>query len=338
MTEKKARRPRAVEPVAAHEVEIPGTGISLMKREGDLAYVPRVKPYVFNKTMVEEIAIGVRMNLNVMLTGPTGCGKTTVVSSLAAQLNQPFIRFNMNGETRVSHLVGMNKPATEDGVLTLRFSEGALVEAMQEGYWVLFDEIDAAQPSVLMVLQPVLEEDNRTLFVPETGQAIQAHPEFRLFATGNTIGFRSSSRARHAGTNTMNDAFLDRFGMVLDVRYPEKNEEIERVLCNVPGLDKMIADAMCRVAAKLREDERFKSDFSTRRCIQWARLYQSFPHDKQADLRSAELAVIRKMTSPTDASVAREVIRRIFGYEEEKKATGATVTGRTSAYGKAPGR
>lgn len=320
MSDKKAaRRPRAVEAVHTVEVEIPGTGVKLHKRDGDHPHVPRVKPYVFNKTMVEEIAVGIRMNLNLMLTGPTGCGKTTVVSSLAAQLNQPFIRFNMNGETRVSHLVGMNKPASEDGVLTLKFSEGALVEAMQHGYWVLFDEIDAAQPSVLMVLQPVLEEDNRTLFVPETGEAVKAHPEFRLFATGNTIGFRSQHRARHAGTNTMNDAFLDRFGMVLDVRYPERKEEIERVLCNVPGLDNVVADAICRVAAKLREDERFKSDFSTRRCVQWARLYQAFAGaDEQADLRSAEMAVIRKMTSPTDAAVAREIIRRMFGYEEEK--------------------
>lgn len=315
-TKKKVRRPRKAPPKTA-EVEIPGTGVKMKKRPGEQEYVPQARPYVFPKRMTQEIAIGVKLGLNVVLTGPTGCGKTSVIRALASQLNHPFVRFNMNGETRVSHLVGMNKPATDDGALTLKFSPGAMVEAMRRGWWVLLDEIDAALPQVIMVLQPVLEEDLRTMYVPETGEAVKAHPDFRLFATGNTIGYRATARMRHAGTNPLNDAFVDRFGMVISVDYPDREQEIERVKVNCPNVEEVYIDGICRVASELRTDEKFKSDFSTRRCVQWARLVPELeeldPDD--AILRAAELAVVRKMTSPTDAKVAREVIRRIFGYE-----------------------
>lgn len=321
-TKKPRRSPRRVKKkttAKATMVEVPGTGVKMERAGGTHEHVPTPRPYVFTTKMIEEIAVGVKLGLNVVLTGPTGCGKTSVVRALASHLNRPFVRFNMNGETRVSHLVGMNKPATEEGALTLKFSAGAMVEAMREGYWVLLDEIDAALPQVLMVLQPVLEEDLRTLYVPETGEPVRAHDDFRLFATGNTIGYRSTARMRHAGTNPLNDAFVDRFGMVIDVDYPPRAQEIARVKVNCPGVDETFIDGICRVAEELRTDEKFKSDFSTRRCVQWARLYHAFAKDDEdAILRASELAVVRKMTSPTDAAVTREVIRRIFGYETKE--------------------
>lgn len=285
--------------------------------------VPKPRPYVFDAPQCHEIAIGVRRNMNVLLTGPTGCGKTSVVSAIAAQANMPLVRFNCDGETRVSNLRGMMKPTSQDGVLSLTFSPGDLAIAMEQGWWVLLDEIDAALPSVLFVLQPVLEEDRRELHVPELKKTIQAHPDFRIFATGNTIGFRASARARHAGTNPMNAAFVDRFGVVISCDYPNKDQENERIRVNVPELDADFAEGVARVADALRRGSQdgkvkagdFKSDFSTRRCVQWARLIHDFDGDV---LRAADLAVLRKLESPTDAKVARAVISRIFGYEEEK--------------------
>jgi cobaltochelatase CobS len=279
------------------------------------AGVPKPRPYVFDSAQCEEIAIAVRRNMNVLLTGPTGCGKTSVIGALAAMTNMPLVRFNCDGETRVSNLRGMMKPTSQDGVLSLIFSPGDLAVAMEQGWWVLLDEIDAALPSVLFVLQPVFEEDRRELHVPELKKTITAHPDFRIFATGNTIGFRASARARHAGTNPMNAAFVDRFGVVIACDYPSKDVERERIRVNVPELDFDFAEGIARVADALRKDQKFKADFSTRRCVQWARLIHDLDNDV---LRAADLAVLRKLESPTDASVARSVIRRIFGYEEEK--------------------
>lgn len=314
-TKKRKARPLPGEEAERLLVEIPSTEV---KMEARLPLVPRHPyapnpiPYRFPKEIVQDIDTGLKLGMNILLTGPTGCGKTSVVSALAGALNAPLVRFNCDGETRVSNLRGMMKPAAQDGVLTLQFSPGDLAIAMREGYWVLFDEIDAALPSVLFVLQPVLEENRRTLHVPETGETVAASPGFAVFATGNTVGYRASARARHAGTNLMNAAFIDRFGMVIDCAYPDKAEEIERVKCNVPGCPDEYIDGVCRVASELRKDEKFRVDFSTRRCVQWARLIQSYDFDV---LRAAELAVVRKLESPTDAKVAREVIRRIFGYE-----------------------
>lgn len=312
------RKPRQFqEPATIAVEEIDVVGEKFSKRLDTHPNVPKPRPYVFDPKQVKDLRVGINKNMNIMLTGPTGCGKTSVVGALAAMVGAPLVRFNCDGETRVSNLRGMMKPTSKDGILTLQFSPGDLALCMEEGMWVLFDEIDAALPSVLFVLQSVLEEDRRELHVPETGRTIAGHPDhFRVFATGNTIGFRASARARHAGTNPLNSAFLDRFGMVISCSYPTKDQEFERIRVNVPELESDFIEAIARVADKLRADDRFKVDFSTRRCVQWARLIPEYDGDI---LHAAELAILRKLESPSDAKVAREVIERVFGYADETK-------------------
>lgn len=330
-TTKKKRRPRKPK---AHDVtdlnkapdwhtrttdaEVPETGVMIPKREGECEDVPQPVPFVFNTEQVEDVAIGLKLGLNILLTGPTGCGKTQLIRALAAFGNHPLIRFNCDGETRVSHLRGQQRPASEAGVLTLKFSEGAMVKAMRRGYWVLLDEIDMMLPSVAGVMQPILEEGNRRIFVPETGESIPAHPHFRLFATGNTLGYRTLARAKHAGTNPVNDAFLDRFGMVIACDYPSEEEEVRRIKVNCPHVDKMYVAAIAKTADKLRTDDSFRSDFSTRRCVQWARLCHEYHPDPRTILRAFDVAVGRKFTSPTDRKVAKEVLERLTGYDKKK--------------------
>lgn len=306
---------RAAVPDGFVEHKVPGTEVVMLRRNPPHALAPEKRPFIFPADQVEDIATALKFGMNIMLTGPTGCGKTALPRALCAELGEPLVRFNCDGETRVSNLRGMNVPDAKDGVLTLKFNPGDLAICMKQGYKVLLDEIDAALPSVRFVLQPVLEEDNRTLHVPETGETITARNNgFAVFATGNTIGYRAITRAQYAGTTSLNAAFLDRFGMVIACAYPTRDQEIERVRVNVPECDEDIVDGICRVAEELRGDQKFVSDFSTRRCIQWARLCSHYG-DKGV-LRAANAAVVRKLESATDARVAKEVICRIFGYQQ----------------------
>jgi cobaltochelatase CobS len=295
---------------------IPGTNVKMQRRTQPHAYAPETRPFIFPERQVQDVSTALKLGMNIMLTGPTGCGKTALPRAIAAELGQPLVRFNCDGETRVSNLRGMNVPDAKDGVLTLKFNAGDLAKCMREGYWVLLDEIDAAQPGPRFVLQPVLEEDNRTLHIPETGETIVARDNgFAIFATGNTIGYRSITRSAYAGTAQMNAAFLDRFGMVIACDYPTRSEEYERILANVPGCDTDDVDGICRVAEELRNDDKFQSDFSTRRCIQWARLMEAYREEEDYQLRAADLSVVRKLESSTDARVCKEIICRVFGYD-----------------------
>lgn len=308
----------------------------LPKREawdGDEDLVPEAQPYAFRDALLEDLALAVRLDANVLLVGPPGSGKTSLPVQVAAARKQPCVRFNLNGETRVHHLRGQQRPAAVDGVLTLAFHHGRLVEAMRRGHWVVLDELDAAPANVLFALQPVLEEGARSIDIPETGEVVHAHPAFRLFATANTIGTRARFRARHAGTSPMNTALIDRFSMLVEVGYPTREEESAIVRLHAPQLaetaeGRLMIEGMCRVAEKLRHETTFGADFSMRRTIQWARLTQHFPvtdakarHDLPWDvLRAAQLAVLRKLESPVDHKVAFEMVCRIFEYPATMKA------------------
>ena len=298
---------------------IPGTDVVMQAYETPHDDAPKSRPYIFPPDQVRDVAIGVSHQMNIMLTGPTGCGKTSLPTAIAAVLGRPVIRFNCDGETRVSNIRGQNRPAAADGVLTLQFEPGGFAEAIEAGYWVILDELDAALPSVRFVLQPVLEEDNRTMFIPEIKKTILMGEHARIFATGNTIGYRAITRSQYAGTTMMNAAFLDRFGMVIAVDYPDKEQEKKRILANV-DFNKLqsdeaddIAEGIARTAELVRTDEKFTSDFSTRRCVQWARLVNSYGIEGVP--RAFRLAVTNKLESASDARIALETMQRIFGYD-----------------------
>ena len=232
--------------------------------------IPDVRAYQF-QPFVSDVIDSIHAKDNVLLTGGSGVGKTSHIMQLAARINQPVARINFNGETRMSDLVGkMTVVAGET-----KWVDGVIPHAMRHGYWLILDEIDFAEPAVLSLLHPVLE-DNPSLTLKENeGEIIRPHSNFRVFGTANSIGAMSGAAAdEYGGTNTMNAAFLDRWQVIFVNNLPEK-EEIKVIRTEVPGLSLSTAKRLVGFANMVRNQDTnvavLSSNFSTRKLISWAK-------------------------------------------------------------------
>lgn len=313
MTEAK-RTPVAKPQARVVKAEIPGTGIYLDKVENySHPLIPAIDPtYVFRKDLVEELAYCLETGTNAILVGNAGSGKSSLVEQVAAVLNRPLRRVNVNGETDTTVLIGRDYPViSEDGTRMMVYRKGPLAEAFERGYWFLCDEIDAAMQPVLFVLQQMLEDDGKLVLEDCDGTVLKRHPGFRFFATGNTIGVAGRHRLMYSGTmQRMNEATLDRFGCILDVPYMPPAQEEDVIASKVPDLDRDFVKAIVKIANETRtslKDDRLTCTFSTRRCIQWAQAITRFH-----PLRAAKLTVLNKL-NVEDAKVLEGVIQRIFG-------------------------
>jgi cobaltochelatase CobS len=304
---------RQAVPVSFSDAPVPGTALTVKRRSGAAhPFVPAVDPtYLYRKGIVEECLFGIQEAQNVLLVGDAGTGKSSLVEQLAALANQPLRRINLHGESDTTLLVGRDLPTEVDGVRTLKYVPGILATAMIEGYWLLLDELDAALQPMLFVLQGVLEDGGKLILEDATGTVIRKHPDFRLFATGNTIGIAGRNKLLYSGTmSRLNEATLDRFGLVVHVPPMDRKDELLVLQRAVPGVETMILEGIVNIAAEIRKqlkEEALTCTFSTRRCIQWARATKQFH-----PLRAARVAVLNKL-SVEDAKVVEGVIQRAFG-------------------------
>jgi cobaltochelatase CobS len=237
----------------------------------DLNAVPKAESYNF-QPFLKDVIDSIHSHENVLLTGGTGVGKTTHILQMASRIGQPVLRINFNGETRMSDLIGKVMVLNGETV----WVDGVLPMAMRMGYWLLLDELDFADPAVLSLLHPVLEEDPMLVLKENSGEIVRPHENFRLFATANSIGAMSNRAQAYAGTNEMNEAFLDRWQVVLVGNLPEK-DELKVVKAKVPGIPTAFAKKIVRFANVVRNngisgDFALKGDnFSTRKVLAWAR-------------------------------------------------------------------
>ncbi len=235
-------------------------------------HVPeRDDSYVFDPDTTLAILAGFAHNRRVMIQGYHGTGKSTHIEQVAARLNWPSIRVNLDAHISRIDLVGRDAIVLKDGLQVTEFKEGILPWALQHPVALTFDEYDAGRPDVMFVIQRILEFDGR-LTLLDQNRVITPNPYFRLFATTNTVGLGDTSGLYH-GTQAINQAQMDRWNIVVALNYLPAETEQAIVKSKTPDTDDaMIAD-MVKVADLTRQGF-MTGDISTvmspRTVITWA--------------------------------------------------------------------
>lgn len=292
--------------------------------------VPVVDPnYVFRPALVRELAWAVWPHdgglwTPTLIVGPKGSGKTSLVLQIAARSNIPVMRVNLNVGTTVRHLKG--RVGAEDGATT--FVPGVVTLAMEQGAWLILDEISGATPPVALSLFPVLEPQGEVLLEDaQPPRYVHRHPDFRVFATDNVLGAeQEDTRFSYGGTNPeSNEALLDRFGSTIQVGYMAPEMEFNAVKAMVPRVRENDLEGMIRVARAVRESADIGLAFSFRMLVEWARrvaaghinadgTVRAFTTDKEL-LDAAGPAFLNKVRSKIERDAVIEVVRRIFAIE-----------------------
>jgi cobaltochelatase CobS len=192
-------------------------------------HVPEIDPdYRFDRTTTLAILAGFAKNRRVIVTGYHGTGKSTHIEQVAARLNWPMVRVNLDSHISRIDLIGKDAIVLKDGKQVTEFRDGILPWAYQNNVALCFDEYDAGRPDVMFVIQRVLESSGRLTLLDQS-RVIKPHPAFRLFATANTVGLGDTSGLYH-GTQQINQAQMDRWNIVTTLNYLPHDNEVEIVL------------------------------------------------------------------------------------------------------------
>ena len=192
-------------------------------------YVPKIDPdYKFDKDTTLAILAGFSFNKRVLIQGYHGTGKSTHIEQVAARLNWPCIRVNLDSHISRIDLIGKDAIVLKDGKQVTEFKEGILPWSIQNPVALVFDEYDAGRPDVMFVIQRVLEsEGNFTLL--DKNKVLEQHDFFRIFATTNTVGLGDTSGLYH-GTQQINQGQMDRWNIVSTLNYLPFDKELEIIL------------------------------------------------------------------------------------------------------------
>jgi cobaltochelatase CobS len=203
-------------------------------------HVPEIDPaYQFDRDTTLAILAGFAFNRRVMIQGYHGTGKSTHIEQVAARLNWPAIRVNLDSHISRIDLIGKDAIVLKDGKQVTEFREGILPWALQHPCALVFDEYDAGRPDVMFVIQRVLEVEGR-LTLLDQNRVIRPHAAFRLFATANTVGLGDTTGLYH-GTQQINQGQMDRWNIVATLNYLPHAQEVAIVLAKlgIPATDEV---------------------------------------------------------------------------------------------------
>ncbi|MEY4670930.1 MAG: hypothetical protein RLZZ415_809 [Pseudomonadota bacterium] len=274
--------------------------------------------YVFDPDTTLAILAGFAFNRRVMVQGYHGTGKSTHIEQVAARLNWPCIRINLDAHISRIDLIGRDAIVLRDGLQVTEFREGLLPWALQHPVALVFDEYDAGRPDVMFVIQRVLETEGK-LTLLDQNRVIRPNKNFRLFATANTVGLGDTSGLYH-GTQAINQGQMDRWNIVVGLNYLPAAVESEIVLKKVAGVPDDTVDKMVKVADLTRQGF-IGGDISTvmspRTVITWAQNTAIFKDPGFA----FRLSFLNKCDE-TERMLVAEYYQRVFGTDLPESVVG----------------
>jgi len=284
-------------------------------------YVPeRDEAYRFDAATTLAILAGFAHNRRVLVQGYHGTGKSTHIEQVAARLNWPCVRINLDAHVSRIDLIGRDVITLRAGEQVTEFREGILPWALQRCVALVLDEYDAGRPDVMFVLQRVLEANGKLTLLDQS-RVLQPHGAFRLFATANTVGLGDTS-GLYQGTQPINQGQMDRWQIVTTLNYLPAHTEQQIVLARVPACDtpegrelvaRMVSLASLTRAAFMAGE--LSTVMSPRTVITWAQNLQLFGHTAWA----FRLTFLNKCDEAERPTVA-ELYQRCFGVDPNEEA------------------
>jgi cobaltochelatase CobS len=273
--------------------------------------------YVFDPDTTLAICAGFAFNRRVMVQGYHGTGKSTHIEQVAARLNWPCIRINLDAHISRIDLIGRDAIVLRDGLQVTEFREGLLPWALQHPVALVFDEYDAGRPDVMFVIQRVLETEGK-LTLLDQNRVIRPNPWFRLFSTANTVGLGDTSGLYH-GTQAINQGQMDRWSIVTALNYLPEMTEHAIVKAKSHADDKLVTQ-MIRVADLTRQGF-INGDISTvmspRTVITWAQNAEIF-----GDPGFAFRLTFLNKCDEAERMLVAEYYQRVFGVDLPESVVG----------------
>jgi cobaltochelatase CobS len=279
-------------------------------------WVPQVdEGYVFDKDTTLSILAGFEHNRRVMVQGFHGTGKSTHIEQIAARLNWPCVRINLDSHISRIDLIGKDAIKLNDGKQITEFQEGLLPWSIQNPVALVFDEYDAGRPDVMFVIQRILEVEGK-LTLLDQNKILEPHSSFRLFATTNTVGLGDMTGLYH-GTQQINQGQMDRWHILATLNYLDPDQEFKVVmskLINLKGVKNQDTVKNMIKLANLTRAGFSNGDISTlmspRTVISWGQNFKIFK-----DIVSSFKLTFLNKCDEVERSIITEYFQRCFDLE-----------------------
>ena len=280
-------------------------------------YVPEIdSSYCFDRATTMAILAGFKYNRRVMIQGLHGTGKSTHIEQVAARLNWPCVRVNLDSHISRIDLIGKDAIVLQDGKQVTEFQDGILPWSLQNPTALVFDEYDAGRPDVMFVIQRVLESEGKFTLL-DKNRVLKPHPYFRLFATTNTVGLGDTTGLYH-GTQQINQGQMDRWNLVSTLNYLNFEQEKNIMLSKVQSFNNSEREEIIELMIKVADLSRkglSNGDISTvmspRTVLTWA---------QNAEILDFNYSLAFKLTflnkcGESERQIISEYYQRCFGEE-----------------------